>query len=807
MIKGKVASTDIIKFDGESPVSAVFAGSTGLVFSLTTSMSIDPVAALRTGATYCRIRVLTEPHVNPTVLDNVTDSSDIIENIKSINLETTKKYNEFLANNVLTETDFTIASVIELYSMDLAYDYEMRDISGFANALPEIDVATVKSKTGRKFMRSATQVLPEKTFTHSDLEFAFDRSNVPTTLAIDRTTLATFAKQAPGFQKTLSDVMHYPFPVNDTLATYRDTRVCPYAETIQGVGLNYLSDTDYLRVYDIQDTFLQEHQEGKDAVFGIDHILHITPVLAELSQLSNSPYSTLSTAYEQLVAYDDDEPEDVFVSKRFLKRFPFKKKLVAVAEERIPRNVTIEVTLLNDSGVSVSRLVRDVNLVPLMVDSSRPMVPPDVSIGVAGDEPGGGDANQIPVVIHQRDFMANKVQLLAKSTSTTRFVDLGIYNLIYDEELMMDVNLNEETGLIILRAIALTDKKRTSSAFNDVVWRYGDGLIYEGVPDPEKTTGLVVTATPLIRDDGLFDITLTTVVVPDGVTTDPAATSYYDTLFLRRLDTAAGDTPDGVPGEGGGVYVTDPAQLHVEVSTTPGGSFIDQGVSVGSYLYVIDAYAGDESFVNVETVGPVYLDDFTPDSQGVVKDAAGVSYTAVSTQVMVDLGYLDVSIMYDITVPEGKAIDIALPESAIELKLPDFSVESISLASATPKLTNNADGTYMLSFRTLLSNMSNPAIEAAQKGGFVGITSQLAVGTFAAVGDKGATPPVTSSQRKLTPAIRTRMMQRRAERGARTPRDAPPLLPKAESLVQFKAAAGGGDAAPAFLGVGPKVGG
>jgi len=776
MIKSKVTHTDIVKFDEQSPVSAVFAGSTGRVFGMTLAMSIDPVEALRVEATSCRVRVLTQRHTSPTVLDDVVERSDIIENIKNINVETTEKYNEFLANDVLAERNFTIASVINLYSEDLAYNYEMRDILTVTRSLPELDVATIKSKTGKKFIRSATQILPDKTFTYSDMEVFFDRPNMPVDLVMFRSLLATFAKQAPFFQKTLSDVMHYPFPVNDTLAMYRDNRACPYAESIQGVGLSYLSDEDFrlpLAVdvdTDVDPFFVLDSKPGGGAgPRGVGGAID----QPDPQDVPVSPFSTLSTAYGYLTAYNDGEPEDIFVSKRQLKRLPFRQKFTVVAKKQVPRNVTVEALLMNKNGVIVSKLTKDVNLIPLMVDSSRPMIPPDVTVGMAtGDD----QTDSLMVTMVQRDIMANKVQLLVKESTTLPFSDLGVYDLVHSEELTLKILSNEIVELVTVRVVALTNKGRTSSAFSDIVWQAGGGTVsesYDGVPkqsNPQKTTGLIAMARPLIRDDGLFDVTITTAIVSDGIATDPDASSLYGTLFCRRLNVYNGDTPGGVADEGGGTYVTDPTNPAIHLDTSPGGSFVDRGVSVGTYLYVVDAYAGDEAFVNVARSGTVYLDHLTPDKDGFVKDAVDVSYVIQSVDTVIGPKNLDVSIMYDITIPKGKRIDIALLESSVDVVLPDLSVESISLASKAPKLTDNNDGTYILNFCVAHSDMSPAMAIAAQKGALRVSKSQLVVGTFPVVSDAAAganvdSPLVTASQRKLTPQARKRIMQRRAQRG------------------------------------------
>ena len=98
MLKARISNTDIIGFDERQPISVSSSDLSSELFDARIGLVLNTMAALRTGAANVKIQILSDTNQNPSPLDNVEDSDDIIGNIKTISEESVRQYNDFIEN-------------------------------------------------------------------------------------------------------------------------------------------------------------------------------------------------------------------------------------------------------------------------------------------------------------------------------------------------------------------------------------------------------------------------------------------------------------------------------------------------------------------------------------------------------------------------------------------------------------------------------------------------------------------------------------------------------------------------------------
>ena len=609
MIKARAAKSNVLEFDPRRPVMLFSAGAVTTGLSVNLAMMIDPIEALRLGAESIRIRLLTDFHTNPTTLDNVTTQDDVLENIKVLSDEITKSHNDFLAEKVLAESEISVTSILSTFSEDLALDYgEGADVGSLASLMPTAKVATATSVTPKSEIRklggAEGTVAVEIDFTYSQLEPLFN-TVLPKALSVQLEALRSFALTANTYGKSISGLANYPFPIPNILAEYRDVLTCPAADTEQAKGVQYLTDDDFVynfaTVAPVPAGARPDRNADADAD-GTPNETERVPGVTSAAQIAISQNATLSTAYIQCIALDTSANSEVYASIRQLKRLPFTHSVYFETAKIIPRNFVIEVSTKSKFGVILSKLTKQVDSLPLLRDTSKPILAPSIAAGLDDLE------DTFNLTVTQNDPMANRVVLLFKSAPSLKFEKLGSVSLVFGGSRQLQYSFTSPpTSSAIIRAIAVVDETVTSNAFTDVVLRNidrddtaGDDDATPPVDDPKLSTVINSTGTYSENNDGTFDVTISTSVGDDGEGTVDPPQSMYEVLFIRKLTPANGDDPDGVPGDDGGFYLL---QDGIDQQNAPGGSFVDNSSPEGSYIYVIDADDGaGEMFYNISQV-------------------------------------------------------------------------------------------------------------------------------------------------------------------------------------------------------------
>ena len=315
--------------------------------------------------------------------------------------------------------------------------------------------------------------------------------------------------------------------------------------------------------------------------------------------------------------------------------------------------------------------------------------------------------------------MASDVVVMVKDSPNSRFKEVGVYPLGKDESKQLFLQVGT-SGVIVVRAIAILGRKHFSNAFADVPINIGNLDIItspDGTPpqqNPGTTTGLNALAKVTKRDDDTqtYDVKIYTQVIPDGDMTVKGAQSYYDTLFLRRLVPDNGDDPYGAVGDTGGSYVTDLA-TEIDQTRSPGGSFLDEKVSEGTYLYVIDGHAGGVETVNVVSVDVDITEEDPPGGDGVQETDDGIQFSITGETIKITDTFLEIAVDFSLTVPNEMKIIVYLLDGSIELLLPDLTLASFNLENASPTVTTHEGGNYSLSVKVPKADVSIPSEDLA----------------------------------------------------------------------------------------------
>jgi len=378
---------------------------------------------------------------------------------------------------------------------------------------------------------------------------------------------------------------------------------------------------------------------------------------------------------------------------------------------KLSNSVSLKIVVKNQNGVVLSVLKKDVDLLPLLADTSRPVRAPEIVASIALSEEG---SRAIAVEVTQRDRVAHQVTLMMKETPTSKFRSIGTFPLRYPNEYHTWFPLSILRGPVTLRAIAVQDDGRSSSAFTDTVISVKslyDLATADGGQDqlasPALTTQLNAVAQINQTAGGLYDVTISTAIISDGEATIKDAASYYDILFLRRLVPSAGDELYGTVGEKGGEYVIDIA-TGITATIGPGGVFIDEQVTEGTYVYVIDGHARGEEIPNIASVRVVVRPQDAPTAGGKKTDITGIQYRIVNQQLEVRGGKIGFELTVETIIPPDMTVETYVLDATVDLLATDLSVYSIRVGDYSPTVRRNDDGTRTIKFQVPLTSPDVP---------------------------------------------------------------------------------------------------
>ena len=607
MLKARISNSNIAKLDPRVPfyITELITdeGDNTTSVTMVTNISLDPLQALDSQAHSITIQLLSAENEHPSVLDGVIDPKSITGNIKTINSQTREKYNEFRQAHVLGETKVEVSTVLASLprGSELAALYEANDHSGVASFLEPnngmLDVAALKSSIkGKEKILEIAEDIPASTDFQDETSEFFAGDDIPKRFRPNLGTLEEFMAGGPLFDQHVSDVAFYPFPISQATAgiQHAENKVaCPYHSDVQFGGIGLLGARDFYPVVlpTLRDISIDDFDETTEI-----------SILSAFSLFNDGEdaSSTVATAYQQFIAYDESKRQDVVRFQPALKRFPYAATIsFSDITTSFPNELVLKMIVKNKNNVTLSTSVFEKNISNMIIDYTRPRIPPIVNLGYS-EHGSTADLIDSPVVIvqaEQRDPNASAIDFYKKS-GAKQFGLVGSADVTFGEEAEVEVGAEylDGAGSITFRCVAVNQSGDACGAFTD---RTPTEFDMSGASEvsseflPAVQTGEVtLTVTPQ------FDVasSIISVLLDTNLLSEPDLNveSIYDAIQARRIDILSGEHPENIES---GEVVVDPAGL--EASGKPGNSFIDfgrdgiTGVNPGTYTYVIDGLFDD----------------------------------------------------------------------------------------------------------------------------------------------------------------------------------------------------------------------
>lgn len=622
MLKARISNSNIAKLDPRVPFYITELrrdeGDNTTDVTMVANISLDPLQALDSQAHSITMQLLSAENEHPSVLDGVIDPKSITGNIKTINSQTREKYSEFRQAHVLGEAKVEISTILASVhrGSELAALYEANDHSGVASFLEPnndmLDVAALKSsiKGKEKILEIAEDIPASTDFQDETTEF-FAGDDIPKRFRPNLGTLEEFIAQGPLFDQHISDVAFYPFPISQATAGIQHAEnmvACPYHSDVQFGGIGLLGDRDFYPV--VLPTLRDISIDGTS-----DEATEIS-ILSAFSLFNDGEdaSSTVATAYQQFIAYDDAKRQDVVRFQPALKRFPYAATInLSDITTSFPNELVLKMIVKNRNNVTLSTSVFEKNISNMIIDYTRPRIPPIVNLGYSehGTTPELIDTPVVIIQAEQRDPNASTIDFYKKS-GAKQFGLVGSVDAAFGEEAEVEVSAEylNGAGSITFRCVAVNQSGEACAAFTD---RTPTEFDMSGASEVSseflpavQTSEVTLTVTPQFDvASSILSVNLDTHILSDP---DLNVESIYDALQARRIDFLSGEHPENI--ESGDVLVD---SLGLEASGKPGNSFVDlgldgvTGVSPGTYTYVIDGLFDDgtDTVPNVTNVPSV----------------------------------------------------------------------------------------------------------------------------------------------------------------------------------------------------------
>ena len=592
MLRGKTKSTGLIRLASPHPVH-VMENTVEVGRNQASEMIVyvngllDPVKSLEMDAFTIEVGLLSSIPNSPTTLDDVVQSSDIIDNIKNMSTTIVNSHNDFVQNNVIIEQMLSVSDVINTYAPGFAYEYEQTsDFIESINTLPTVSIARTKDSASKKEINDidTSEINFEKNFTYARLNALFDNTPIPQFFTLGTSGLMSFYFGAPAISgKMLSSIMHYPFPVSQELSQYRDYNVCPFAEDVQTYGMKFLDDSDFKYPVSVKQYVGETYETSHDSKGEVITRRIPTEAANEINTLLFG--STLSSAYSNIIAYTNRGIGDILVlPDRTYRLLEFQLPIFVSNDIALPPSAVLSVIVRNSLGVIIDTIIKEIDVRSLKRDHATPKYAPEISI-ISTQE-------SIAVSLTQFDDVATSIMLMVKSSSTEPFSIFGVYPVEKGETFNLQIQSLSLMQSHVFRAVAVINPQTPSRAFHDVYysgavgWRNqgveGQGPDVGDVDNPQYSNLIGLLSRHKASDTGGYDVQIRTKTLGrPGVVDRP--TSLYSTLTCRRLDEAENPDDPAV-----GVILSVLGDPDVVQAISPGGAFRDFGALSGTYIYVID---------------------------------------------------------------------------------------------------------------------------------------------------------------------------------------------------------------------------
>ena len=718
MLKARISDSNIIKLDPSVPFYMtkliVEDGLTDIAMVI--NFSLDPIEALSSQAQSITVQILSAENNHPTVLDDVIDAASITENIQTISSQTKERYNEFRQNSVLGEVKFDVSDILQDHSSELASAYADKVTGTELLALiPEREVASLRSRLkGRKKLLKIAEDIPASTsFQESVVEF-FAGDDIKKRFTPNLQNLEDYALEGAVFDQHIGDVGFYPFPISTDpggIGDIQNSIACPYSEVAQSSGLDLLAARDF---YPVVLPLLQDLEtEGVDFITAFSAFGAFSAIEGDADASS-----TVASAYQELIAYNDSKRSDVVKFPVQLKRLPY-AKLVEVSniEANFPDELVLKVIVKNKNNVTLSTSTIEKNIRDMINDYFRPIVPPTVSLSYSenGSDPDLIDTPVMIVEVTQRDPNATLIAIYKKQDAF-QFGLVGSIEILEGETGSVEIPSDDIAGAgsITFRCIAVNELGESTVAFTDRTPTEADisgaaEVSSEFLP-PAYQQSITATYTPLFEPATSTLVVNIEHIVPsiDGANT----ISAYSALQCRRLTLDEGGSEDDITA---GQVITD--IFGNDYFPIPGDTgWLDgssQGLEAGTYTYVIDGLYDDgtDTTPNVTNSGPIEVGPEVLTTDGsILTETYEVIFSSALAKVLNDenTGQSSLQTTFEATISSlagGFKANVKLEETTMKFLTPaleeyELNVHEYDTGSTITSVTAATEDTGSLSLVT-----------------------------------------------------------------------------------------------------------
>ena len=685
MFKARVQTSDALRWDPRFPYHVDTTTESDPDHNLLLNVVIDPILATKLRADRLEVQVLRKAVANPGILDNVQSSTDIVSNVKSIFERSQASSEEFISDNLVSETLGTDFATIALPIATAFFVNQNIGETIDPTNLPTYQIVVTESALSDSEKATATLIPKTGNFENADLEYFFP-DDVRSELIIDSSGLKLFTEEAFNLGRSTTGVGLFPFPIDSGISEAANIHRSGLGDSIvlgsnilvswagssrgdqagmssemQALGLDYLTDVDWLpSTFAVPAVIADEFVQFSDMSGEEVSKIQIDPE----NEVVTDTGTSLGTAYAQLVAYDENLGEDLYVVERAMRYFPY-PIFATIPEIEGNQEATglylVKVRLINDLGLEVSSLEVEVDVNKSNVDSKRAKLPPIISYSLPADQTELGTTT---ITIANSDPNNSIVHLFSKTGMNSTYSMLGSYDIPAGEAEIIEDVVVDTLERTVFRAVV--GSSSNSQAFSDVIYSPGT---FVGLAN----AGINILVSPSIDPaDGSTQVTVQT--FPSGT-----GGSAWDKITIKRLTLAD-------PIEGGWVIAEGVSVISTVIDTgdSPNSAAQqDNPPTPGeTYTYSVDGYTSDGVEYGVGTV------EFTVpvDETGVVITVDDLSGPTINNRT----GNLTFNALGTVSVPDG--FDAAITLSKTSILITTSNLEQYQFTPSNFMITE--DGIY-----------------------------------------------------------------------------------------------------------------
>ena len=461
MFKAKVQTSSALRWDPRFPYHVDTTANANVSDNLLLNVVIDPILAIKLHAARLEVQVLRKAVANPGILDDIQSSINIVDNVASIFGRSETAAEEFTNDNLVSETigtDFWTFAAGD--ATTLIVDLNIGETID-PTSLLTYQIVVTESALSDSEKATATLIPKTGNFENPDLEYFFP-DDVRSELILDSSGLKLFTEEAFNLGRSTTGVGLFPFPIDSGISEAADIHKSGLGDSIvlgsslnvswagsskgdqagmssimQALGGEYLTSVDWLpSTFAVPAVIANEFVQFSDMSDEEVSKIQIDPANTVVTEVGES----LGTVYAQLVAYDENPDEDLYVIERTMRYFPY--PIFATIPEiegnqEAAGQYLVKIRLINDLGLEVSSLETEVGVSKSNTDSKRAKIPPTISYPLPVDETELGTTT---ITIANSDPNNSIVHLFRKTGMNSTYSMLGSYDIpVGEDEIIEDV--------------------------------------------------------------------------------------------------------------------------------------------------------------------------------------------------------------------------------------------------------------------------------------------------------------------------------------------------------------------------------